>query len=83
LQFVDKQNLDPNEYPYHSCYGDGEPIENEVIDHIRSVTWQNAMSLTLNVGDVIIMDNLLCKHSRIAYQGHRKILTSLAHPMTR
>ena len=74
--------MDPNEYPVHTCYGDGEPIEDEVVDHIRSVIWNNAMSFTMNVGDVVIMDNLLSHHSRIGFQGDRKILLHLGNPMS-
>ena len=82
FQFAN-QILDPNESPYHTRYGDGEEIEDEVVDHIRTVIWQNAMSLVMNVGDVVVMENLLCKHSRVGYQGDRRILVHLAEPMTR
>ena len=82
FQFAN-QNLDRDEFPYHTRYGDGEEIDDEIVDHIRAVIWQNAMSLVMNVGDVVVMDNLLCKHSRLGFQGDRRILVHLAEPMTR
>ena len=76
--------MEPSEYPLHTRYGDGEEIEDEVIDHIRSVTWKNAMALTLKAGDLVILENMLCHHSKVGYQGgDRKILVYLAEPMTR
>ncbi|XP_066910285.1 dapdiamide synthesis protein DdaC-like [Clytia hemisphaerica] len=82
--FEGKEDLPPSEYPYHCCYGDGEEIEDDVIDHIRSVMWRNAMSLALFPGDVLILDNLLCQHSRIGYEGgERKVVVFLGEPINR
>ncbi|XP_066924147.1 dapdiamide synthesis protein DdaC-like isoform X2 [Clytia hemisphaerica] len=83
--FADRaEDLPAHEYPYHCCYGDGEEIENDVMDHIRSVAWKNAMSLTLLPGDVLILDNLLCQHSRIGYEGgDRRILVFLGEHTNR
>ena len=42
------------------------------------------MSLKLLPGDVVIMDNLYCQHSRISFEGgERKIVVSLAEPIVR
>ena len=72
-------DLPPNEYPYHCCYGDGEEIEDEVVDHLRAAQYNNAMSLKLEAGDVIFLDNMLAQHTRIGCVGtERKILVHIA-----
>eukprot|EP00111_Clytia_hemisphaerica_P001787 TCONS_00005039-protein len=79
-----KEELSPSEYHFHTCYGDGAEIEDDVIDHIRSIIWNNAMSLKLLPGDVVIMDNLYCQHSRMSFEGgERKIVVSMAEPISR
>lgn len=41
--------------------------------------WNNAMSLKLMPGDVMVLDNLLAQHSRMSYKGGvRKILVNLS-----
>ena len=75
--------MDSSEYPNHCCYGDGEEIEDSVLDHIRAVTWNHAMSLKFAPGDVIMLENMLCQHSRIGYHGDRRILVFLGEPVFR
>ena len=83
--------MEPRDYPFHSCYGDGTEIEEDVLDHIRACMWKNAMSLKMFPGDVIILDNLLCQHSRMGFQdvqqdgeeATRRLVVSLSEPFTR
>lgn len=75
--YTTRQHLTPYEYHYHCSYGDGEEFEESTIDHIRSITWNNAMALKLQNGDVLLLDNFLCQHSRIGYTGHRKVVVQL------
>ena len=80
FQNVDNQHLPANQFPLHTCYGDGEEITDQEVDEIRSVTWSNAMSLKLQPGDVLLLDNLLALHSRMSYEGgDRKILVNLSY----
>ncbi|XP_066913813.1 dapdiamide synthesis protein DdaC-like [Clytia hemisphaerica] len=77
---VNNQHLPANQFPLHTCYGDGEEITDEEVDEIRSATWSNAMSLKLQPGDVLLLDNLLALHSRMSYEGgERKILVNLSY----
>ena len=79
FQNIDKQHLKPNQFHLHTCYGDGTEIEDEYLEEIRAVTWNNAMALKLQPGDVLLLDNLLCLHSRMSFQGNqRKILVNLS-----
>ena len=47
------------------------------MDHIRSVTWSNAMGLKLGKGDLLFVENMLCQHSRMSFEGPRKLLQQL------
>jgi len=77
-----EKNLKPKEYPIHVCYGDGEEIEDEVMDHLRVTMWNNLMSLKLKEGDVIVLDNLLCQHTRMDFKGERRMLIHLAEQIS-
>lgn len=63
--------------PSHTYYGDGSPIEPEVVQHIRVTTWSCAVGFQWRTGDLLALDNLAVQHGRIGYNGERKVLTYL------
>ena len=69
--------MDPDDWPFNCCYGDGEQFEEDVLDHIRSTLWKNAVAVSLQKGDVVILDNFLAMHSRMKFEGPRKIVVQL------
>jgi len=75
--YQNQHNLQANQYPFHCCYGDGEEFEDETVSHIRAAHWNNAIALKLEQGDVIFMDNYLCNHSRMAFEGSRRVLVQM------
>jgi len=75
--YENQPHLQPNEYLLDCCYGDGEPFEEETVNHIRAATWNNAIGLKLEQGDIIFLDNYLCSHSRMSYEGERKFLVQM------
>ena len=83
--------MSPRDSPLHTCYGDGTEIEDDVLDHIRACTWKNAMSLKMFPGDVLILDNVMCSHSRMGFERYKKdgtedkreLIVSLGQPVTR
>ena len=64
-------------YPTHATYGDGSEFEPEILEHIRSTNWQCAVGFQWRERDVLVIDNLLAQHSRLSYEGQRKILAYL------
>lgn len=66
-----------NKYPFHTTYGDGEEFEREIIDHVRRVKWESAVGFRWQDGDVLFLDQLIVQHSRLSFDGERKVGISL------
>lgn len=68
------EDTDEQLWPNNVLWGDGTPIDAEVIDVIQRVVESNSVQFDWQVGDTLIVDNMLCSHARRAYSGPRKIL---------
>lgn len=69
--------------PYNTYYGDGSPIEDSVINEIRSAYQQETVVFPWHQGDILMLDNMLVAHGRNPYEGARKILTAMGEPFCR
>ncbi len=58
-------------------YGDGSPIEDDVLDAIGRTLEAEAVSFVLERGDVVVNDNMIVAHAREAYSGPRKVLVAM------
>ncbi|HTF67340.1 MAG TPA: TauD/TfdA family dioxygenase [Edaphobacter sp.] len=67
-----------NDLPTNSCYGDGSPIEPEVLEKLREAYNQEAIRFSWERGDVLLLDNMLTAHGRSPFTGERKILVGMA-----
>jgi amino acid adenylation domain-containing protein len=72
LQFFKEEDLPRNVY-----YGDGEPIEDEILDVVRETYQAAATKFRWEEGDVVMLDNMLIAHGRNPYVGPRKIVVTL------
>jgi alpha-ketoglutarate-dependent taurine dioxygenase len=72
-----------DELPTNTFYGDGTPIEPEVLDELRAAYRHEKVSFPWRQGDVLLLDNMLAAHGREPYAGERKILVGLAEPFDR
>ena len=70
-------DIPDKKYPGHTYYGDGSEIEPEVIQHIRTISWECAVGFQWRNGDLLVLDNLAVQHGRIGFTGDRKILAYL------
>ncbi|MBD1806824.1 TauD/TfdA family dioxygenase [Microcoleus sp. FACHB-SPT15] len=68
------------ELPRNAYYGDGSPIETSVLDEIRDIYKQEAITFTWQVGDILFLDNMLACHGRNPFVGSRKVLAGMAEP---
>jgi alpha-ketoglutarate-dependent taurine dioxygenase len=69
--------------PNNTYYGDGSPIEPEVLDELRQAYLQELEIFSWQQGDILMLDNMLVAHSRKPFSGPRKILFAMADPYTR
>lgn len=63
--------------PRNAFYGDGTPIEEEVLNHIREAYEKEMIAFKWQRGDIMILDNVLRTHGRKPYSGARKIVVSM------
>jgi alpha-ketoglutarate-dependent taurine dioxygenase len=66
--------------PTNTFYGDGTPIEPEVLDQLRDAYRRETVVFSWQANDVLLLDNMLAAHGRAPYTGERKVLVGMAHP---
>ncbi len=66
--------------PNHTYYGDGAPIEPEVLEAIRSAYLAETVEIDWQAGDVLLLDNMLVAHGRATYAGPREVVVAMAEP---
>ncbi|MBH8561820.1 TauD/TfdA family dioxygenase [Nostoc sp. CENA67] len=64
--------------PHNTYYGDGSPIEPEVLDEIRAVYQQETVIFPWLSGDILMLDNMLTAHGRQPFIGDRKVVVGMA-----
>lgn len=67
--------------PKNTFYGDGTPIEDEVLEEIRRVYQEETIIFPWEKGDILVLDNMLSAHGRTPYKGERKVLVGMTEPM--
>lgn len=73
----------PDDMPTNTFYGNGSPIEPEVLDELREIYRGQTVIFPWQRGDVLMLDNLLVAHGRTPYNGARRILVAMSEPATR
>ncbi len=63
--------------PRNVAYGDGSPIEDEVIQELSRLYERLAAAFPWQAGDVVLLDNMAVAHGRRPYTGERKILVAM------
>ncbi|MDO8346247.1 MAG: TauD/TfdA family dioxygenase [Cellvibrio sp.] len=72
--------LPEQDLPRNAFYGDGTPIEDDVLAEIRRVFNSNKHNIEWQDNDILMIDNMLCSHGRNPYIGERKVLVSMNTP---
>ncbi|WP_218170331.1 TauD/TfdA family dioxygenase [Pseudomonas sp. P7758] len=73
LAAVGEENL-----PRHVYFGDGSAIPDAMLDTVRAVYDQTAVSFPWEPGDILMLDNRLVAHGRNPYTGDRKVIVAMA-----
>ncbi|WDG44701.1 amino acid adenylation domain-containing protein [Pseudomonas synxantha] len=69
--------------PRHVYYGDGSPIEDEVMALVGELYEACAVRFDWQKGDVILLDNMLAAHARDPFEGPRKIVVAMGEMIDR
>jgi alpha-ketoglutarate-dependent taurine dioxygenase len=72
--------LAEEDLPYNTYYGDGAPIEPEVLDSLRAAYQQETIKFPWQEHDLLLLDNMLAAHGRSAFCGPRKIVVGMTEP---
>jgi alpha-ketoglutarate-dependent taurine dioxygenase len=66
--------------PNNTYYGDGSPIEPEVLEELRAAYHRETITFPWQRGDLLLLDNMLTAHGRAPFAGPRKIVVAMAEP---
>lgn len=69
-----------DDLPNNTYYGDGSPIEPEVLDTLRRLYHDETVVFPWRKGDILMLDNMLSAHGREPYEGPRKVVVGMADP---
>lgn len=72
------EDTDEQLWPNNVFWGDGTEIDAAVIQAANEVVERNAVQFDWQVGDTLIVDNMLCGHGRRPFSGQRRILLKMA-----
>lgn len=64
--------------PFNTRYGNGDPISADVIDLLNAVYEANTLREPWQAGDLLLVDNIRCAHSRDPYSGAREVVVAMA-----
>lgn len=71
------------DFPANTYYGDGSPIEPEILEELREAYRQETVIFPWRRGDVLMLDNVLAAHGRAPYEGARRILVGMTELINR
>lgn len=66
--------------PHNTYYGDGSPIEAEVLAEIRAAYAQETVIFSWQAGDILLLDNVQVAHGRKPFKGTRKVIVGMSEP---
>jgi alpha-ketoglutarate-dependent taurine dioxygenase len=71
----------PDGLPFNTCYGGGDAIGEDVVREINAVYDAATTREPWRAGDLMLVDNVRCAHSREPFEGEREVLVGLAEPL--
>ena len=71
------ETFEESEFRLNCTFGDGTPIEPQILEHVRRVLRSETIPHRWLAGDILILDNLLTAHGRKPFSGPRKIVLAM------
>jgi alpha-ketoglutarate-dependent taurine dioxygenase len=63
--------------PINTTYGSGEPVEPEILEHIRESYADVGVRFDWREADIMLIDNVLTAHAREPFEGDRRVLVGM------
>lgn len=73
----------PDGLPFNTLFGNGDPIDEDVVRTINEVYEAHTVREPWRSGDLLLVDNIRTAHSREPFDGPREVLAALADPVRR
>ncbi|WP_206208000.1 TauD/TfdA family dioxygenase [Ahniella affigens] len=70
-------SMDERDYPRNAYFGDGSPISDSDLAQIRAAYAAETIAAPWQVGDILLLDNVLVAHGRRPFTGARKIVVGM------
>ncbi|MFF2810097.1 TauD/TfdA family dioxygenase [Streptomyces sp. NPDC058000] len=67
--------------PFNTRYGNGDPIDADVIELLNTVYQHHTAREPWQDGDLLLVDNIRTAHSREPFEGAREVLVAMADPI--
>jgi alpha-ketoglutarate-dependent taurine dioxygenase len=71
----------PEGLPFTTCFGSGDPIGEDVVQLVNEVYTAKTTREPWQAGDLMLVDNIRCAHSREPFTGPREVLVGMADPV--
>jgi alpha-ketoglutarate-dependent taurine dioxygenase len=68
--------------PFNTRYGNGDPIGADVVELLNEVYDAHTVREPWEAGDLLLVDNVRCAHSREAFEGSRDVVVGMADPVS-
>jgi len=75
-----RAGIDDFDLPFNTFYGDGSVIEPVVVEQIYEAYRQEQVAFDWEMGDILMLDNMLCAHGREPFVAPREIAVAMAEP---
>jgi alpha-ketoglutarate-dependent taurine dioxygenase len=68
----------PERLPFTTRFGNGDPIDEDVVQLINDVYEANTQRELWQAGDLLLVDNIRTAHSREPFEGQREVVVGMA-----
>ena len=73
--------LGPDRLPFNTSFGDGTPLTREEVETVNEAYDAAVVRAPWQVGDVLVVDNILTAHGRDPFRGDRQIVVAMGDPV--
>jgi alpha-ketoglutarate-dependent taurine dioxygenase len=71
-----------NGLPFNTLFGNGDPIDEEIVRTINEAYEANTLLERWQPGDLLMVDNIRMAHGREAFDGPREVVVAMADPVS-